>query len=237
MNPDIIINTIAIVSLDLCETQPELAYMCNARVSKTIADYCQKHNKKYVYISTDHYFTKDGSKKHLEDECLNLCNEYALTKFLGEELAKNADKSLIVRTNIVGFRWWKDSPTFVEWAIDALKKQEDISLFSDFYTSSIDVKSFSTALLDLIAKETTGIINLASSEVSSKDLFIQELAKQLDLSLEHTQISSIKTLNSKVKRNESLGLDVTKAEKILGYKLPKLTEVITNLVKEYRRCR
>jgi hypothetical protein len=38
---------------------------------------------------------------------------------------------------------------------------------------------------------------------------------------------------STIKRNDSLGLDVSKAEKILAYKLPTLSEVINNLAIEY----
>ena len=40
-----------------------------------------------------------------------------------------------------------------------------------------------------------------------------------------------------VPRAESLGLDVTKAESLLGYKLPSLGEVIESVVCEYEESR
>ncbi|MDD4273745.1 MAG: sugar nucleotide-binding protein [Desulfobacter postgatei] len=234
INPKIIINTVAIVDLSYCEENPSQCYLCNSRVSLILSKYCALNKKKYVYISTDHYFTGDQDRKHSEAHPVNLCNEYAMTKYIGERLSLVNDNALVVRTNIVGFRHDEKSLSFLEWAIKALENKEHMNLFDDFYTSSIDVRSFSKALCDLIDKDVNGIINLASSEVSNKKTFIETLAKQLGLSLANTNGCPMSQNTGIVKRNESLGLDVLKAEEILGYSLPTLLEVVNNLVREYR---
>jgi len=236
IQPKIVINTVAIVNLLECERSPCLSYIYNSRVSGVLSRYCSKNKIKYVYISTDHFFTGSGGSKHSEEAAVNLSNEYAVSKYLGERLSLVNREALVVRTNIVGFRHKKGSPTFVEWVIQSLKEKEHINMFDDFYTSSIDVVSFSGHLLDLIDKEIKGVINLASSEVSNKEQFISRLAKELNLSLERASVGSMKKLsNDNIYRNESLGLDVAKVEKVLGLSMPSLQEVIANLIIEYRK--
>lgn len=233
IKPNIIINTIAIVDLQYCQKNPNACYATNARISLTLSRYCLNNNIKYVYISTDHYFTGGKNKKYPEDASVNLCNEYSISKYLGEKFSLTNQDAMIVRTNIVGFRGQENNSTFVEWAIQALKCQKSIDLFDNVFTSSIDTKSFSKALLTLIDKDTKGVINLASSEVSSKKQFIVALANMFNLSLDNTQTVNISLSDQIPNRNESLGLDVSKAEKILGYSLPNLTQVIQSLSQEY----
>ena len=231
----IIINTVAIVNLLSCEENPSLSYMCNARVSALLSRYCELHNLKYIYISTDHYFTGKMNYKHSEESPVNLCNEYARSKYLGEVLALQNNTALVVRTNIVGFRYKENAATFIEWVIKTLEKKEKITLFNDFYTSSIDVYTFSKYLLDLAGKKLSGIINLASSEVASKQQFISALAAKLNFSLENATICSVHQNSNNIRRNESLGLDVNKVEKILNRSMPTLSEVINNLTSEYSK--
>lgn len=232
--PDVIINTVAIVNLSYCQENPEQCYKVNAKPSAMLAKYCALNKIRYVYISTDHYFTGDQNQKHSETAPLTLSNQYAITKQLGEEYSLIDENALVVRTNIVGFRGDKDAPTFVEWAINALKNKEKMQLFDDFYTSSIDVRNFSKLLIELIEKNASGIVNLASSEVSNKQKFITSLASQLNLSTENTKTCSMMQNSSGIDRNESLGLDVFKAEKMLGCSMPSLNEVIKNLAQEYQ---
>jgi len=231
--PDVIINTVAIVDHSFCENKPRLTKNVNAKPSIFLSEYASLKNIKYVYISTDHYYTGDRDKKHSELAPLNLSNQYAVSKQLGEEFTLSNNNSLVIRTNIVGFRSIKDRPTFVEWAINELSNNSPMQLFDDFYTSSIDVDSFSKSLLDLIEKNASGILNLASSQVSSKATFILALARRLSLATNNTKTVSMTKLDQIVDRNESLGLDVSKAEKILGYSLPRLDQVIENLATEY----
>jgi dTDP-4-dehydrorhamnose reductase len=233
VRPKVIINTVAIVNLSICEQNPDQSYAYNARVSSILANYCASESIKYVYISTDHYFTNNKNSKHTEKAPVNLCNEYARTKYIGEQLSLTNPNALVLRTNIVGFRYNPDAPTFVEWAIKALEQQEKMTLFDDFYTSGLDVYSFSKALCILIAKDASGLFNLASSEVSNKHQFISHLAQRLGLSLDNTTIGSMAQTQSTVQRNNSLGLDVSKVEKVLNFSLPELSDVINNLATEY----
>lgn len=229
-NPDIIINTIAIVNLNNCEIDKCNAYLVNSRPAGIISNYCYENNIYFVQISTDHYYTGDNDKKHFETDNIYLLNEYARTKYLAEMLTLTNPNALIIRTNIVGFRGWENE-TFVEWALGSLKSNEAINVFEDYFTSSIDIYNFSRILWDLIANKPNGIYNLASSEVSSKKDFIFSLAKSFNLSTSNCTPTKIN--DDELKRATSLGLSTEKIENYLGYKLPTLKEVTDSLKKHY----
>ena len=232
IKPQIIINSAAMVSLAKCEENPDYAYLINARSASIIAEIARKAGIYYVQISTDHYYTGDCNIKHTEERPIQLINEYARTKYAAERFTLTNPNALVVRTNIVGFRNKIETPTFVEWAIQNIETNSPMTLFDDYFTSSIHVTQFSSALLDIIEKSPNGVLNLASREVFSKKTFICALAKKVGYALTNVKTSSVFDASG-ASRAESLGLDVGKAEAILGYELPILDEVITSIVKEY----
>lgn len=228
--PDIIINTIAIVNLNNCEIDKCKAYLVNSRPCGIISNYCFENDIYFVQISTDHYYAGDNDKKHSETDEIYLLNEYARTKYLAEMLTLTNPYALVIRTNIVGFRG-SENDTFVEWALNSLKSNNEISVFEDYYTSSIDIYNFSRVLWDLINNKPNGIYNLASSEVVSKKEFIFSLADSFGLSTSNCIPTKIN--NNELKRATSLGLNTEKIENYLGYKLPTLREVTDSLKKHH----
>ncbi|PKM77601.1 MAG: NAD(P)-dependent oxidoreductase [Firmicutes bacterium HGW-Firmicutes-15] len=231
--PDVVINAAAITSLDYCDKHPENAYLINARPVAILASICRELDIYLVQISTDHYFTGDGRGKHAEDHAVTLVNEYARTKFAGEQFALTNSQALVIRTNIVGFRSQSESPTFVEWVFRSLENQDVITLFHDFFTSSISTQQFSYYLFELITLRPKGILNLASSEVTSKQEFIEKIARKIDCSLDGYKVGSVNQFSG-VRRADSLGLNVAKAENILQISMPGLDEVVDCLISEYR---
>ncbi len=49
-DPDIIINTIAIPNIDICEENHERCDLINVSPTKTITSYCKKHPKIYLFL-------------------------------------------------------------------------------------------------------------------------------------------------------------------------------------------
>jgi len=231
--PDAVINTVALVSLDECEKDPARAYLVNARPASVLAGLCVNNGIYYVHISTDHYYSGDGNKKHDERHPVELVNEYARTKFAAECFTLLHPGALVLRTNIVGFRAVRRAqPTFVEWAFSALEEDAPMTMFRDFYTSSIDVRQFSRILFDLTAGKPSGVMNVASRDVRSKQNFIEALARRMGRKPTQCSAGSITELRG-ARRAASLGLDVAKAEQLLGYALPSFDQVIDSLMNEY----
>ncbi len=234
--PDLVVNAAAIADIDACERDPALALAVNARAVLAMAEYCRDAAIPLVQISTDHFFTGNGAAPHGELAPVALVNEYARSKFLGEGFAGIAPRALVVRTNVTGFRNSAGRPTFVEWAMDALERRAPLALFDDFYSSTIDTPSFARALFDLIERGAAGTINVGARTVASKWRFIHRLARMMEITLDWDEAASVHGLA--VPRAESLGLDVRKAEGLLGYALPDTDQVCRNLVSQRvgKRC-
>lgn len=232
VSPDLVVNAAAISRLDECESNPAAAYLVNARAVSIIAECCRSPIR-LVQVSTDHYFTGEGRKRH--DECapVRAVNEYARTKLAAETFALTAPNAMVVRTNIAGFRGWPQ-PTFLEWAIDALRRRAPMSLFEDYFTSTIDAGSLARAILDLTVRKATGLFNVGSSEVASKREFVTALAEAMSIELDWATAGSVKNLA--IPRAESLGLDVSRAEAILGYRMPDLKTIVASLIAEEKRA-
>lgn len=227
-----VINAVAITSLDACERDPLLAYRVNARLSALLARETGRLGAYLVHVSTDHFFTGDGAARHDEHCPVQLLNEYARTKYAGECFALTRAGALVLRTNIVGFRGLEGVPTFVEWALASLEQGVPMTLFDDFHTSSLDVMAFSSALFDLLPAQHAGVLNLAAREVSNKLQFVAGLADRVGLGRGGYTRGSVRSLTG-TPRAESLGLDVSRAESLLGRRLPGLEEVLDNLAREY----
>lgn len=225
--PHIVINAAACVNLGQCEEDKAMAYQINGRLPGIVAELCRDDRAYFVQISTDHFYRDDGDKKHDETEPIVLLNEYARSKYIGECLALLNSQTLVVRTNIVGFRH-SERPTFLEWVLDGMHNKEKFSLFTDFYTSSMFTEDFVKVCKDLILKEATGIYNVASSEVSSKKDFILCLADKMGEDIFYEE-SSVKAMAG-AKRGDSLGLNTKKVETLLGYSMPTLEETINHIL-------
>lgn len=226
--PRLIINAAAIVSIPDCEADPAAAWLVNARPAALLAAYAREAGARLVQISTDHYWTGHGARAHREDEPVVLVNEYARSKYAAEGLALTAPEALVVRTNIVGAA----SGSFGAWALDVVDHDRPATLFTDHFCSSLDVWSFANAVLTLISLQVSGVIHLASSEISSKATFIAALAAARGRQLTHASPGS--AAQHGVRRAESAGLDVSRAEAILG-KLPGLEQVVQALSDRHGR--
>ncbi len=219
--PTTVINCAAITDIARCEANPCEAYMVNAQA---VARLAAMGGFRLIQISTDHFWTGDRRRAHNEYAPPRLVNEYARTKFAGEYFALNNPDTLVVRTNIVGER-------NTRWLVEGLRAEGlearmPLTLYDDFYTSPIDVRSFSEALLD-IPTSRRGILNIAGREVVSKYEFAELLADAMGYPMTGKRGS---VNGMKPKRAESLGLDVSRAEKLLGRKLPTACDAAEEVV-------
>jgi len=227
-DPATIINTAGLVDLKKCEQDPDLAHRINAGVAGAAAEWCRDHGRSLLHISTDHYFTGAGPAAHDETVEVQLVNEYARSKFAGEESATICDGSLIVRTNITGWRGWAGRPTFIEWAVNALRTEREVTGYTDYYASTIDAPTLSRAALLLLEKGASGIYNVGTSDVVSKWRFLTILADRLEGAT--AAIVEGVTPDQEFKRATNLGLDSSRAEALLGWALPDTQAAIDTLL-------
>lgn len=228
--PDLVFNCAALTDIEACERDPLGAWSMNARPLAFLAEWARETGGKLIHVSTDQFFNAGGNKAHDEMAPVSFVNEYARTKFAGEAFALTAPQALVLRTSIVGIRGW-EKQTLAEWAIDTALNDRPATLFADAWSSSIDVAGFARAALDMAALGGSGLYNLAASEIYTKEDFVREIARQLGCKLTAAKSGSVRNLSTA--RAHCLGLDVSRAETLLGRKLPRLSEVVASVLHRY----
>ncbi len=224
--PKQILNCVALVDVATCERDPALAYAVNARPVSVMADHATRTGCRLIHISTDHFFTGDGRRSHGEGDPVRLLNEYARSKFAAEAFALTAPGALVLRTNFLG---WPSATgrSLGEWALQVIETQSAADLYADQFVSCLDVWSLAEAVLDLMDAGAAGILNLGAREVFSKAEFVLALARRLGRDLPHARLTSVSAAG--VRRPDSLGLDVSRAEALLRRPLPGLGQVVDSL--------
>lgn len=231
--PDGVINCAAIVDLAQCEADPGAAYAVNARPLSLLAGWSAASGRPLVQISTDQFFAgEDADAPHDEDAPVVFCNEYGRTKFAGEAFALTSPHALVVRTNMTSARPGRGKASIAAWAFAQLEARAPMTLFDDYYASTIDAPALAEAVLDLAARGATGRLNVAAREVFSKYELVHALAAAADIPLDWAKAGSGAALAPP--RTLSAGLDVRRAETLLGRALPDLDTVARSLVAQWR---
>ena len=146
-----------------------------------LTNFSNELNIPLLQISTDHFYNYGDNHPHKETDPVFCVNEYSRHKYAAEFFALASPTSLVLRTSILGVRK-KNQKSLIEWAIQSLLQREEIELFNDAWTSSVDVETFARCALKLFFDESyRGLLNLASSEVYSKEQLVRKLANMLDL--------------------------------------------------------
>lgn len=224
---DALINAAAQVDINRCETDPLESWVLNAKLVSILGNFSFEFETPLLQISTDHFYNYGDRYAHRETDPVFCVNEYARHKYAAEFFALTSPNSLVLRTSILGLRN-KGQHSLIDWAIESLLKRQEIELFSDAWTSSIAVQTFAKIALKLFLDlQYRGLLNVASSEVYSKEQLIRKLADILDLDHSNCLSGSVAKMNN---RANCLGLDVTKAERLLDQKMPSMEEVCHCLV-------
>jgi dTDP-4-dehydrorhamnose reductase len=179
---DYCINTAAYTAVDKAESEKELAYSINALGAKYLATVCNKHQTKFIHISTDYVF--DGTQKtpYKETHLTNPINYYGLSKLDGEKfvLHENAD-AIIVRTSWVYSAFGNN---FVKTMIRLMQTKESITVINDQIGSPTYAASLAKVILKFVVqneagKAFQGIYNYSSDSVLSWYYFANEIKKQI----------------------------------------------------------
>jgi dTDP-4-dehydrorhamnose reductase len=218
VSPDLIINCVAIGTIDYLESNPEIAFSLNSDGAKNIATVAKKFQIKLIHISTDSIF--DGkSGNYLESDTPNPINIYAQSKVKAEEFVRNiTDNHVIIRTNFYGYdsrgNW------FFNWVYEQFTHNQKIFGFDDVRFNPLEVSNLSKIILDISLIDFTGTINLGSTETISKYQFIVKVAEifgfNKNMIIEGTYD---KYANAIAKRPLNTSLDISKSLKLLNPKI------------------
>ena len=222
INPDMIINCSGNVDLLFCEQNKEYIKKLHIDSIEKIVSWSKNNFSRYIHISTDHFFDGDENKLHTENDHVKLLNFYAFSKFEGENKMSELDNSVVIRTSFISFGSI-DTNSFGNWLIKTIFKEKNPKLFSDSFTSSIDVDTLGDAIVEVSLSNFNGLINIGCKQTYSKSELVLALMDKFKIQ-KKIELSSVKELSPE--RADSLGLDPSMFERNFQTQLPNFHELV-----------
>ncbi|MDP8261882.1 MAG: dTDP-4-dehydrorhamnose reductase [Candidatus Ancaeobacter aquaticus] len=165
VSPDVVVNTVAMADVDWCEKNSVAAYAVNGHGVEYLATACNEVSASFVQISTDYMF--DGSKQspYTEEDPPNPINEYGKSKLLGEEMARIADKHLIVR---VAWLYGDYKTNFACNIVDKARRNQMQYVIADQIGTPTYTKDVSDTIVQLVNRSQTGIYHVVNGGACSR---------------------------------------------------------------------
>jgi dTDP-4-dehydrorhamnose reductase len=130
---DVVINAAAFTQVDLCETQPDRAFLINAEAPRVIAEVCGEKNAKLIHFSTDYVFGGEKREPYTEEDEANPISVYGESKLAGEKNAlAEQNRNLVVRVSWV---FGPDRPSFIDAMIQQAQEKEEVEAVADKFST------------------------------------------------------------------------------------------------------
>ena len=216
VQPDIVVNTVAHSSVDLCETDHKIADKLHVDITQDITQVCKDIDSKLVYISTDAVFQGELHKKYTELDQPNPINYYGKTKLQAEQITLNASsKNVVLRTAVI-YGWHKKS-RFTNWIIQTLKENHVVDPFIDQYNTPTLVDDLAKSLLSIFEKNISGMFHATGKSCLNRYEFALVLASTFGLDKKLIKSVTSKEKKQDAPRPTSTCLDSRKLEKLIDF--------------------
>ena len=216
IQPDIVVNTAAHSSVDLCETDHKIADKLHVDITHDITQACKDSDSKLIYLSTDAVFQGKLNKKYTELDQPNPINYYGKTKLQAEQITLNASpKNVILRTAVI-YGWHKKS-RFTNWIIQTLKENQMVDPFIDQYNTPTLVDDLVKSLLAIFEKNISGIFHATGKSCLNRYEFALLLANIFGFNTKLIKPVTSKEKKQVAPRPISTCLDSRKLEKLIDF--------------------
>lgn len=203
--PDILIHTAAFINVDGCEEKPNDAKVLNTDVTEQLADLCNQHGIKMVYISTDAVFDGEDTRLYAEEDVVNPVNVYGRTKLGGEKAVLKYPRNLVFRTNIYGINIQKKQ-SFGEWIYYALKEDKVLNMFTDIDFSPILVNELAELIYKACQKNLCGLYHACGTGSITKYDFGVSLKEIFQIKSGKINQATSDIAGLKAKRSKHMGM-------------------------------
>jgi len=222
--PRTLINCAAFTAVDDCEEHESTAEAINGTAVGHLAIACRSHGARLIHVSTDYVFDGTASRPYRESDEIGPTSAYGRTKLVGEELAAQAPKHLIVRT---AWLYGVGGRSFVE----AIRRQidgraEELKVVADQRGCPTFCDDLATAMLDLAEKQTQGIMHIVNSGETTWHGFASEIARLLGSTIPILPVGT-EAYPRPAPRPAYSVLDTARLQEILGRPMPTWQDALS----------
>lgn len=223
LRPSTTIHCAAATDVEWCEKNPAETLAINALACRDMISAMNEVKGTFLLISTDSVF--DGVRGHYRetDEPRPL-NMYAQSKLAAEEIvSKNADRWIILRTNIYGWNGQRKN-SLAEWILQELNATRMITGFEDAIFSPQLASDLGPLIEKILAKELRGLYHAGAANSVSKYDFARRLAEIYGLNPEGIRRGRLAAAKFVAPRPFNTSLNSAKLQDDLAEPLPSIED-------------
>lgn len=226
-----IVNCAAYNNVDLAEKNDDLCRAVNTIGPSLLAAAANRVGAVFISYSTDFVFSGDPQNPYNETMETNPISKYGLSKRDGEILIfKECQRAFVIRTSWV---FGSANSNFNTQIINWSRSNSTLKIVDDQTSSPTYSKDLAKYSLLLIESEEYGMYHLSNSGTATKYDQASYILKNLGWtgSLERAKTSEF---NLAAKRPVFSKLDCSKAEKVIGLKMPHWQDAIDRYLTELK---
>jgi dTDP-4-dehydrorhamnose reductase len=231
LRPKAVFLAASMTDVDGCEGNRDYARVVNAEAPGAIAKACASLGTRLVHFSTDYVF--DGSARGAigEGATPKPLNVYGQTKLEGEHKVMTALPSALILRTSANFGWnrLRKKTNAVTWALEKLRRNESVPLFTDQRVSPSYVPEVSRIAFDLLDRGAKGIFHVASKGCLSRLEIGQAVCQTFGLPEALLKPIRLSDLQLKAPRPRRTCLAISKVERFLDIRVPTLAESLVHM--------
>lgn len=173
---DYVINCAAYTTVDLAETEQNLAFAVNADGPKNLATFCKTARIPLIHFSTDYVFNGQGETPYVEDAATDPVNAYGASKLAGEIAIQDSGcEHYIFR---VQWLYGKNGKHFVDTISTLAKTRDKLTIIADQWGSPTWTVDIAT-MVETVCREKPafGLYHFASTGYTNWAAFARYFLK------------------------------------------------------------
>ncbi len=215
--PDLILNSAALVDVDVCEEKPELAWRVNALGAQNLALAARALGCSYLLISTDYVFDGTTTSDYDEFAVTGPINVYGASKLAGERLALQlCPATYVVRTSwLFGHR----PNNYVDRVLTQAKRDGIVRMATDQLECPTYTAHLAEGIGRLIATGAFGVYNVTGTGGCTRAEFAEAVLAAAGRT-ERVEPIDASQVRRKAKRPSRIVLDGRLFRLVTGYSMP-----------------
>jgi dTDP-4-dehydrorhamnose reductase len=180
IHPDVIVHPAAIPDLDICEADPDRAFLVNVTGTRNVVDAARSIGAAVAYISTDAVF--DGLKRtpYTETDPALPATVYGRTKLHAEGIVRELAEHWIFRVSVL---FGPGKTNFVEKGLDRIASGDEWTVAADQMGSATYTLDAAEKIREVVEAHRHGLYHLSN----------QGACTRLDLARRATELAGIDT--------------------------------------------
>jgi len=223
--PNIVINTVAFMSVLPCQKNPEKAFRINALFPRHLAELSVKKDFLLIHFSTAAVFDNSKEEPYIESDPARPINVYGATKYCGDCFVKSKGKRYYIFRLPIVFGKAIKKKQFVERMLEKVRNKETtLRIATDVIDTPSYSKDIARTVKEVIEDDLAfGLYHTANQGQASLFELINEIIKNLNIDVK-VEKASYKDFDDCNEKNIKSALASEKLKPLRSWK---------NALKEY----